>query len=218
MNDDKIEIATLVKNVGSILDNSVSRRFEQRVLSLIDTRTYENINGAVHCLISHIMNPTDEFPLKDNQSVVYPHGVDVHIKLDVSHKSLIKSLNSCIPLPRIPTIQEFRDALNRYVLPTKVSDSTSIYNLYSALKMAFEDLYPLHERVETAKGGAKKQRKSSKRPATKWTRTTKKVTVTSRDGKKTQKTLYRNAATGELRVRKMVTRAGKKVAAYVVAK
>ena len=59
------------------------------------------------------------------------------------------------------------------------------------------------------KAAAKK--KTTPKKAATWQRTQSKATMP--DGKK--KTLYRHSETGEMRVRKMVTRGGKKVASYV---
>ncbi len=64
--------------------------------------------------------------------------------------------------------------------------------------------------IEHTQGGAKRTRPS--RPTPKWVSTGRKVTL--KDGSK--RSLYKNAGKpGELRIRRMATRAGKSVATYV---
>lgn len=68
------------------------------------------------------------------------------------------------------------------------------------------------EYIETVFGGAKKRHRSKKRH---WTRTDQKVAFKGSGGKSVVKTVWLDKASGELRVRKMVTRNGVKRAVYV---
>ena len=106
-----------------------------------------------------------------------------------------------------------------------------VHQLKQATKMSTDDFekavskyVELHDQfiqngeffLPTKKGGKKTSKKGVK--SSKWIRTSRTVQLKSGRGKAattTTKTVYKSATTGELRVKKMVTRNGQKKATYV---
>lgn len=140
------------------------------------------------------------------------NNIEQHTEYSEAAGILTHYLHLIKLLDNLKTARDENQTLARY--DPFISGFSIMAEKLSALEKQIEKVKETNKYLNFQNGG-KSQKKDLKCT---WTRTTRKVQVKSGRGKDattTIKTVYKNSKTGEHRVRKMVTRDGKKNAIYV---